>query len=69
MRCLDGPNGCGGPVELRVTPDRTDGRPFARCEVHFEARLDSAERILELTSAVPAPWFDPSYAGERWDED
>ena len=71
LRCLDrSPRSeCAGPVEYRVTPDRTDGKAFPRCEKHFEARLDSAERNMELLSPAPAPWFDPANAGEHWDED
>jgi hypothetical protein len=69
LRCLDGPADCAGPVEYRVTPDRTDGKPFARCEHHFELRLDQSERNLELMSPARPAWFDESYAGERWDED
>jgi hypothetical protein len=69
LTCLDGPANCAGPVEYVTTPDRRDGRAFPRCEFHFERRLDQAERNLELTSDVAPSWFDPSYAGERWDED
>lgn len=69
LSCLDGPDGCAGPVEMRTTPDRRDGAGFPRCEAHFEKRLASSERNLELMSDVPPAWFDESYAGERWDED
>lgn len=67
LACLD----CGTTegVEIRTTPDRTDGRGFPRCESCFEKRLEESKRILELTSATPPSWFDPAYAGERWDED
>jgi hypothetical protein len=69
LRCLEHGEDCKGPVEMRVTPDRTDGRAFARCEAHFEARLASAERNSELLSPSRPAWFDESYAGERWEED
>jgi hypothetical protein len=69
LRCIDGPEGCSGPVEMHTTPDRRDGKSFARCEAHFERRMASVERNLELTSDTPPAWFDPSYAGEQWDED
>lgn len=70
LRCLDaGRGGCSGPVEMRTTPDRTDGKHFPRCEAHFEARLAEAERTADLRGDVPPAWFDPSYAGESWDED
>jgi hypothetical protein len=66
LRCLD----CGTDegVEYRTTPDRTDGKPFPRCEPCFERRLADSPRILELTSPVRAPWFDEADAGESWDE-
>lgn len=68
LECLDGPEGCAGSVEYRYTPDREDMKSFPRCEYHFEQRLDQAERNMELQSDVPPDWFDPSYAGESWDE-
>lgn len=68
-RCIDGPEGCDGRVEFRTTPDRSDGRAFARCEAHFELRLAEAEHTMELLSPCPPAWFDEGYAGERWDED
>jgi hypothetical protein len=67
--CIDGPADCAGPIELRTTPDRTDGKHFARCEHHFDVRMESVARTLELTSPARPAWFDESYAGERWDED
>jgi hypothetical protein len=70
LRCLDGGRGgCSGPVEYRTTPDRTDGKHFPRCEAHFEKRLAESERTADLRGDVAPAWFDPSYAGERWDED
>jgi hypothetical protein len=67
--CLDGPADCAGPVELRTTPDRSDGKHFPRCEHHFALRLDSAAKTADLRGDARPSWFDPTYAGERWDED
>ena len=50
LKCLDGPADCAGPVEYRTTPDRTDGKAFPRCEHHFDLRMGSVERNLELQS-------------------
>jgi hypothetical protein len=69
LECIDGPQDCQGAVEWRTTPDRTDGKSFMRCEGHFDKRMQSVERTLELTSRSRPSWFDESYAGERWDED
>lgn len=64
------PGECEGAVELRDALSAT-GIPYKRCAKHWEARL---RRQRELRRAYPdspsAPsWFDPSYAGERWDEE
>ncbi len=68
--CLgSGKSTCQGEVEFRTTPDRPDGKAFPRCALHFDERLASSTRNLELTSPTPARWFDPSYAGESWEED
>lgn len=68
--CLDHGRGqCEGQVEYRLAPDRDDFKAFPRCERHWAKRLQLAERNLELLSDVPPRWFDPSYAGEQWDED
>lgn len=69
LECLDGPEDCAGAVEFRTTPDRSDFQAFPRCDFHFERRLEAAERNLELQSDTAPSWFDPAYAGERWDAD
>jgi len=69
LECLDGPEGCDGPVEYRTTPDRTDFRHFPRCEAHFQRRLDQAEETMRKYPTLQPTDFDPSYAGERWEED
>lgn len=67
MKCLDCRTEEG--VEFRTTSDRMDGKAFPRCEPCFEKREAKSAHNLELMSPTPAPWFDESYAGERWDED
>ena len=47
-------------------------RHFARCERHGMARLDLQEEINRKyapESDVPPAGFDPTYAGERWEDD
>lgn len=73
VECLDGPEGCKGKVEYRMTSDRamTDFKSFPRCEAHFEKREASARDAVEagyFSDTVPS-WFDASYAGEHWDDD
>ena len=57
---------CAGPVELR-TPMSPTGISYPRCEL----RLDLEDRLRRdyPDSAEPPSWFDPSYAGETWDDD
>lgn len=68
--CIDGPDGCSGPVEFRTALSGT-GVPFPRCDGHWEKRLNAQEKInRDYPDSPCAPsWFDPSYAGECWDED
>jgi hypothetical protein len=70
--CLDdhGQDECEGRVEYRLALTAT-GCSFPRCEYHWNRRLDEQERIgRDFPDSGLAPsWFDPSYAGERWDEE
>lgn len=72
LECLDGPEGCSGEVEYRMSLSPS-GRSFPRCDGHWSKRLDEDERQTERLgswrSDVPPAWFDPLDAGERWDED
>lgn len=71
-KCLDGPDGCSGTVEYRMALSGT-GQPFPRCDGHWRQRLDVQDginaRYGHPDSASPPAGFDPSYAGESWDED
>jgi len=66
--CVDGPDGCAGTVEFRY-PLSPSGRPFPRCDRHWEARLNEQERINVTYPTLQPADFDPGYAGERWDEE
>src|SRR5262249_34055018 len=68
--CIDGPERCGGKTEYRMALSAS-GKCFARCDAHWEARLDEQERInRDYPDSAAAPsWFDASYAGEVWSED
>jgi hypothetical protein len=65
----EGDGRCIGPVEYHIPPDRDDFKAFPMCAYHWTKRLNSAERTRELLSDVPPDWFDPAYAGERWDDE
>jgi hypothetical protein len=72
IECLDDPGGggCHGPIAYRMALSGT-GRSFPRCDGHWADRLDEQERIASRypDSPIAPSDFDPSYAGERWDED
>lgn len=70
LECLDArpDDACEGPVEMCST----DGIKFwPRCDKHFDKRMASYEASLEryADSHIAPDWFDPSDAGERWDDD
>ena len=69
MECLDdGRNDCLGPIEYRM-PLSSSGKSFPRCERHWDARLKEQARINRDYPYNQPSDFDPSYAGEAWDED
>lgn len=42
---------------------------FGRCPACVERIHEAGERAAEYRSDVAPSWFDPDYAGERWDSD
>lgn len=70
-RCLNENDDCNGPVELRWPG--YGHRSWPRCEFHGEERIErhndpnSVARYAD-SDCVPE-WFDPAYAGERWEAD
>lgn len=68
--CLEAHKGnCEGPVEFHATPGRV--KAFPRCDKHWDERMEAFRGSIEEEALSPSPpdWFDPSAAGERWDED
>ncbi len=75
LKCLDrhdqDRSPCTGATEYRYPLSGT-GRPFPRCDGHWEKRLELQEQINERyapTSDVPPAGVDPTYANERWSDD
>lgn len=67
IECLDSylDSPCRGEVEYRYPLSGT-GRSFARCDAHWEFRLEREDEIRRrYPSRAPAD-FDPYYAGEEW---
>lgn len=61
---------CEGAVELRHALSGS-GVPYPRCDHHWRLRVAKQHEMEQRYPDSPhAPdWFDPTYAGERWDED
>ena len=68
LECLDGPEGCEGAVEYRMALSGT-GVSYPRCDKHWSDRLDVQEGINRRYPTHAPSDFDPSYAGESWDDD
>jgi len=69
--CLDShKGGCAGEVLLRPSLTGT-GLAIARCDAHWQARLEWQEEHVKVypDSSTPPDWFDPAAAGERWDDE
>lgn len=68
--CIENPAECRGEVEMRSSLTGT-GMAIPRCDHHWEKRLerDEEHRRIYPDSPIAPSWFDPSIAGERWDDD
>lgn len=77
IECIDRPRSpsseheaCRGEVLYRESLTGT-GTAIPRCDFHWGVRLDFQEQINRdyPDSPVPPAWFDPTFAGERWNDD
>lgn len=67
--CIEnGTTPCHGAVEPRMSVNGS-GMPFSRCDRHWNDRLDREDEIRRRYPQHQPADFDPTYAGERWDED
>ncbi|MBY6438129.1 hypothetical protein HQ602_17280 [Rhodococcus kroppenstedtii] len=67
--CIErGTTPCHGTVEPRMSLSGS-GMPFSRCDRHWNDRLDREEEVRRRYPQRQPADFDPTYAGERWDED
>jgi len=69
LECIEGPEDCAGPVELRW-PGYGE-RCWPRCERHGRERVEREETAQERypDTVWPPADFDPLDAGERWADD
>ncbi|OYN81880.1 hypothetical protein CG716_05270 [Mycolicibacterium sphagni] len=65
---------CQGPVN-RYEALSGSGELYPRCTRHYgtyvervQPRIDAIRQQYPDTDTPPS-WFDPTYAGERWNED
>lgn len=70
QECLEYSDACDGPVDDHWAGG-INGRTWPRCTFHADQRERRYEESMEryADSDVVPDWFDPSYAGEHWDED
>ena len=69
IECLEEGNPadpCCGPVEYHNTGG---ARSFPRCQHHAEERLEREMDNRRRYPMLQPADFDPSFAGERWDDD
>ena len=70
--CVDGPAGCAGEV-VEYLALSGSGERYPRCERHYQGYVERVQpKIDDINRRYPAMApadFDPTYAGERWDED
>lgn len=68
--CLNKGPDCRGKVEYRMALSGT-GRSYPRCDKHWQERVDLEQTLREdyPDSPIPPAWFDPTVAGETWDEE
>ena len=68
--CIENPDECRGEVEMRPSLTGT-GTTIPRCDHHWDLRLERDEQLRRdyPDSPIPPAWFDPTFAGERWDDD
>ena len=66
--CLNSNSDCEGAVEYRY-PLSGSMKSYPRCDHHWAERLKLQEQINRRYPASQPSDFDPSYAGERWDDD
>ena len=71
LECLDeNPllEACKEPIEYRESLSGT-GISYPRCDFHWDMRLDIQDQINDRYPYHQPADFDPTYAGERWDDD
>ena len=70
IECLDGmEGGCEGDVEYHINPYGDSMNAWPRCSKHFDLYVDRMQDLAQRYPVNPPSDFDPSYAGESWNDD
>lgn len=67
--CIDAhKSACAGAVEYRF-PLSPSGRSYARCDHHWDLRLDLDDQLRQRYPVLPPSDWSPLDAGESWEDD
>ena len=72
VKCLDRHKGaCEGEVEYHHNPYSSSLKAWPRCDKHYTAYVEYMAGVSQRypDTPNPPPGFDPSYAGETWNDD
>jgi hypothetical protein len=73
LQCTTADQPDAGPCEGEVSVywSRSGLTSTERCEGHQRAHWDALDAIAQRypDSDTPPAWFDPTYAGESWNDD
>ncbi|MEU4579997.1 hypothetical protein [Nonomuraea sp. NPDC023979] len=70
LRSYGGDGNCRGGVTYRASYAGT-GTRIAECSKHQQEAAERDQRLRQVYPDTPTPpsWFDPTYAGESWNDD
>jgi hypothetical protein len=68
LRATHDAENCSGEITRRFTDE---GTPIDECKYHTDKSYQRREELKERypDSPIAPDWFDPTVAGERWDDD
>lgn len=72
--CLEESDECAGEIISRFALSGS-GIAYPRCDFHYDEYVERVQPAIDAVnerypdSSQPPAWFDPTYAGECWDDD
>ncbi|OEV28681.1 hypothetical protein AN220_00695 [Streptomyces nanshensis] len=67
-KCVESSPECRGEVYSRPAPSGS-GFFYTRCDHHQDKTQKIVDEIEERYPITSPGWFDPTAAGERWDDE